>query len=332
MKQLSRSCLAIVAGAAILASAGPAGLAFADEAPDTAASAGQSSLQVSEKDTLLDSVTFHAGDGIRLGNMSTVHNDHTVSLKPIMDADGSGEGFESAVKNYADRDGNDSVVEVSWPILEDSGTQTGSTVSTRIVWGRASEFPTEASCKINVVDPVAPQHGRFRCKLQERGWDNDWDLFVTGDAVDRRAEASGTIKTTGSVSLHDGYRFTESSLRKDGAAVIPAQSSTQFDTVLRPVDHPQNEADTARMIFTYALFDNGEPVYSKKSGKQLLVAGNAANARGDVFKGSSSCNIVSAAGMEEDSGYTCQVQGDYVATGIVDGRVRYDATFTVGKK
>jgi hypothetical protein len=166
--------------------------------------------------------------------------------------------------------------------------------------------------------------------MAQRGLDLDWDLYLTDDGVDRVAEASGSIKTDGLISLERGRFLTESKLRLNGANEVWADSSTQFDAVLTSTD-ATSEPDTARAHFEYALLVNGQPLYDKATGQRVVVRGDVSNQRGWVYKGDSSCAIVTESGVPYESNhYTCSMKGSYAKTGT--SRVHYITEFTVGMR
>lgn len=153
---------------------------------------------------------------------------------------------------------------------------------------------------------------------------------VTFDVrLNRLAEASGTIKTTGSLSLAQGEYTPSSKLHLAGASAVAENSSTPFDSILAP--GYEEGKDTARMMFKYALLDNGQEVFM--DGKRLYIAGHVLNQRDwAMFWGHSDCAVVDDQyrGIE-NSGYSCDTNGYYANTDIRDGRVHYIADFTVKK-
>jgi hypothetical protein len=179
--------------------------------------------------------------------------------------------------------------------------------------------------------------------MEQRGADFDWDLHLSDDRVKRLAEASGSVRTDGSVSLNASYfrptraYTTQSELRVDGADDVGPNSSTQFGAVLTPDDvkppKKPDEPETARMKFTYAIRDAGAPGGGPRVGPQYFVRGDVSNYRGPKFTGASSCEITDEANNPvHNSGYTCEMNSYYGGAINTPGRAQYITDFTVSKK
>jgi hypothetical protein len=117
----------------------------------------------------------------------------------------------------------------------------------------------------------------------------------------------------------------------NGAATVPAGSSTEFDVVGTGTDR------LADIEFSYAILDNGQPVYDRY-GYPLKVIGSVSNWRDIWFSGDSSCQIRGKftdsfdSGHWGYSGYSCGMVRGYAHTGIRDGRVHFLTDFTVSKR
>jgi hypothetical protein len=313
MKRFTLTCSAVLATVAAVAGVGPAGWGTAGAEAAT-----------QDDDLTRLTVNFHVADGITLGKQTVLKNENTFTLDPLVDVGGRGAGYEST---YNPRNRLD--VSVSWPVLQGrDAAVTGYTLTCKTGAGAVLSI----ECSVSGPDKSNP----FHASVNQRGGEHDWDVHVTDDRVDRLAEASGAVRTDGSVSLLEplfGSYYTESEMRLDGASAVPVNSSTQFDAVLRPSDRERSlrEPDTARMTFVYAMYADGRPAYSS-DGKRLYVRGNVWNDRSGVFLGGSSCEIGIADGtVVENSGYTCSMQGAHPDTGVKDGRVHYITDFTVGR-
>jgi hypothetical protein len=235
---------------------------------------------------------------------------------------GAGYTFTSRKDGYRLND----ALEVTYPILHGPYfVPTSNTVTTRVDLSDWTGFAPHWGCTVAGPDPAILK--RLHCSMDRRGLDWDFEFQLTYDDVDRSAEASGSIKTDGSVSLSEGKFTTESGTHQDGASEIPVNSSTQIDAVLGSKEG-SHEPDTARMKFKYALYDGGVPVRSKLDGQLLFVEGDVSNTRGDKFTGGSYCNIVTDHGQREDnSGYSCDTEGHYA----LSGRIQYITDFSVSK-
>jgi hypothetical protein len=309
MKRLSLSCAAVAACVSVLAGVGPVGWASAAEEPEAR------SLAVKVPKTL--GFYFHVADGISLGIPTVINKSGIPSVEALTDEGGGGAGYR--VTYESGWGSTPEPVQVAWPIHQAPGGRTGKTLTCRTA--RATE------CWVMERDT------HFHAYLNQRGLDNDWDVHLTDDRVDRWAEASGAIRAEGPVSLEGGKFTTESALRVDGASAVSAGRSTQFDAVLTPGDQKNqlDEPDTARMKFTYELRDNGKPANSKWNGTRLSVKGDVSNEREQwKFQGGSSCEIVDLFDIA-DPGYTCTMKSAYPYTSPADGRVHYITDFTVSK-
>lgn len=334
MNRISLTCVAVLASVAALASGGPAGWAAATELPDPAVTATADGSWIARVD-------FHAGAAITLGAATKSEHSNTSEPTLFTDVDGRGIGyaFTFGWSQYKP------VAEVTWPVLK-NGTKTGFEVKSRVGFRTPLE-PYDTNC---LVVGAYGKENPFHCSMVRRGLDNDWDMYIT-DGVDRLAEASGTITTDDSVSLDTspfipangnatqsvsplGYT-TGSRLHIDGAEIVPANSSTQFDAVLTPDDlkspNRWTEPDTARMRFKYAIRDARHP--ADGTSPTYYVRGDVSNYVGKKFTGGSSCEIVdSLDNAVENSGYSCTMNGFHAGAVLTDGRAQYVTEFTIGKK
>jgi hypothetical protein len=327
--------MAILVSVSVLASAGPAGPASAEEGADSGADSEVSTMLLPGE--LEDvGVYFHVGSGLTLGKPTELANRYTIPFERFIDVGNKGAGYKfrmTRTYSYFLR----SEMVVSWPILEgrtgwsDTGYRVISTIK-----GMTPNSGWVEECRID--DPRGLGGTYFHCNQVRRGLSFNWDLNITDDRLDREAEASGAIRTRGSVSLFGGQTYSESKLQVIGAEAVGENESTQFDAVLRSSDHEggreMKHPDTARVDFQYAVNDGGQPVYSKKNGRQLFVRGYVSNKRTDpMFVGGAWCEFITGQDdVEEDSGYTCDPWwGDYANTGIKNGHVHYIANFEVRK-
>lgn len=309
--------------------------AFAFEGPVALASTSELDTQGGHS----ASVVYHVANNLHLGSPKTTVDQRLRFVRPINDVSDrsrgghlSGAGYQFSFANYATR-GGAAAVEVSWPILSGAqGTETGHTLTARIDLDDWTDISPNWGC--SVKDQNGIDTHRFTCFLVRRGLDYDWDLRVAEATVgaQRHAEASGAIRAGDTLSLAGGSFITGSAMHLRGAAAVPSGSSTQFDAVRMP-DDTTPKPDVARMAFTYELLDNGKPALSKNDGQPLSVRGNVWNERGS--QGGSSCEIITPdKRVERDSGYSCEVAGDYAPTGRLPARDRghYIADFMVSKK
>jgi hypothetical protein len=326
MKRMTLSCVAVLAGAAALVGLGPVGLADAEGLPGSSA----------QDSTIRVSLNFHAGDGITLKYPTATWKDDVWNFQRLFYEGGDGAGFSYNAHSSPDTGwGGMAGSKMSWPIRQ-YGVETGYTVTARVGEGYSGDFPWEPGCVI--TDANNRQTGPYHCTMAERSLDNDYDLHITDDRVNRWAEASGSITTTGNVSLQtppdeDAAFTTESQRKVFGTATVDAVAPTEFDAVLVEGEDT-SEPNTARMSFKYALLDNGKPVTSSINGKPLYVEGEVWNYRGGMaFKGDSSCRFASQDGVVDgNSGYSCNRSGDFAHTGVGDGHVHYISDFTISKK
>lgn len=334
MRRILLSWLAILVSVAVLAGAGPAGPATAEEGPGSGADSEMSTLIAGDVEDV--GVYFHVGAGLSLGKPTEVINRFTTPFRRFLDVGDKGAGYKFRMtKSLSHFDRSHMVM--SWPILEgrtgwsDSGYRVISTIK-----GRTNDSGWVEECMID--DPRHQGGTHFHCNQVRRGLSFDWDLHITDDRVDREAEASGAIKAIGSVSLTGGLTYSESKLQVIGAEAVGENESTQFDAVLRSSDKEKgremSEPDTARVKFQYAVNDGGQPALSKKNGRQLFVSGYVSNKRTKpMFSGGAGCKLITGQDeVEENSGYSCvPVWSDYAHTGIKDGHVHYIVNFEVRK-
>jgi hypothetical protein len=328
MKRISLSCLAILASVAALGSAGPAGVASAVELSGSAASPSSVSAQSDPEGAYAASVDFHVTEGIVLGEPEPLTGWGTSTMKYPVHEGNQGAGFAITFDSWAD-------ASVSWPILPArDGAKSAYTLTAKI---NPQGIYSWWSCEVK--DANGQVTNAYRCSMDRRGSARDWDLHVTTDArtKSRVAEASGTVKTKGAVSLAQGVYTTESGLHVDGATEVPKAKSTQFDAVYMDDDnrHLPAEKNTARMTFKYALLQDGEPVIVNTNAgrQQLFVKGNVSNHRGDYFEGGSSCDFVTADDKPYATvSYSCDKNSYYGGAVMTDGRAQYITDFTVSNK
>lgn len=341
-------CAAVLASVAALVCVGSVGAASADEMSD--AGADKPSVQWCTPWHCPDEtayVRFHVGESLTLGKPKLINNKNapSVDYHSYLD-DGGAEKSSGFQTTYRQVHRPEIDVEVSWPILRGpDGATTGYTVNSRIhghhVSGERMPAPSQLEGDCSVTGPSGED--RFHCSMNRRAWRcdtmdcwgyTDWDLHLTDDRVDRLAEASGAVKTQGSVSLGNGEFATDSQARIDGAKAVPAGKSTQFDAVRKLTDGVTDPArsERAQMTFTYALLDGDLPARAE-NGQRLYVSGSVSNFRGPLwFSGNSSCDIITADGdVVENSGYSCNRESAHPNTGIKDGRIHYITDFTVKK-
>ena len=104
-------------------------------------------------------------------------------------------------------------------------------------------------------------------------------------SMNRDAEASGFINTTGPVSLAEGKFETEPLLyHVDGLSKVAMKSSTYFEVVLRVGDQLIIEG-LAKSLYVYRFIDNGAPT-------QFYIVGYSQNYRGTTkFSPEAKCGI-----------------------------------------
>jgi hypothetical protein len=315
MKRILLSGVAIFASATALVGLGSAGQATA--------------VEVSGGIPWSAGVFYHVENGVVLG--APVVNSKNENLSLLVDVGGKGAGYRLGGVGPTP-----SAADVKWPILDRStGSPTGYWVNAKI--GITSFLDAHWKWECNVWSERAGESssGPYQCDLVGRGTDLDWDLHLTDDRVQRRLEASGSVRTDGSVSLEtaNGLRFggyqTESTVRVDGADIVPATgAATQFGAVVTSTDKPK-EQDTARMTFFYAIHDASAP----GDGRRYYVHGNVSNHEGRAYKGGSFCDITDYLGnVVHDSGYTCTMDSYYGGAVNTSGRAQYITDFTVGTK
>jgi hypothetical protein len=341
MKRKSLSCVAVLASVAALAGVGPAGWAAAGELPESGNRPAAASSQVNSQGGYAASVTYRVGNGIWLGTPKVVADNRADTLELLNNVGEKGAGYRFTWGGTATRQ-NSLDVRVQWPILKKDGSQTDYTATSEIrYFGPEWGYGPQTTCVVR--DSARKNVDHLRCAMDRRGGAWDWNMHITDTTVNRLAEASGSVKTDDSVSLDTaipmipGGYTTESQLRIDGADVVPTNSSTQFDAVLRTTDvTPPNtlkEPDTARMKFKYAIRDADQPGGGRGFGPQYYVRGEVSNQRGSMFKGGSSCEIIDYLGtVVENSGYSCTMDGYYDGSVGTAGRAQYITDFTIGKK
>jgi hypothetical protein len=222
---------------------------------------------------------------------------------------------------------------VRWPILQ--GSEASPTFYGVVVALDVSQRGVKHDCTAGAYGREQEQAGPFHCSLIQRGQGDRWDMYITDDRVERIAEASGSITTDSSLALEDGnYQsiYPPLRLRLDGAPVVPAGSSTQFDAVATPEDtyNPVGERE-GNIYFSYALVDDGRPVYGS-DGKRAYVSGLVRNNR--VSPGRFYCDVATRGDLGAGTvvpGYSCDTVSSYATDWGADERVHFVTHFTVRK-
>lgn len=332
-------------GVAAVMWAGPAGVASAEEAP----ASGVQSVAAAAKADHAASISFRVGAGMTLGEPTTRVNQRTEALDYLSDLGNRGAGFSVAFNDWAPGTEDFTIAEVSWPILQSKDraepepgkdkAKPDFTLSARLefhpIFGLGLDTtrpPTLPGYKCEVRDSKGQISSKIHCWMERHGWDNDWDLHLTDDDLDRRAEASGSFRTEGSVSLEGGTYAAGPELYVEGAGAVHAGESTQFDAVRQRNERPAT-TKVATIYFKYSLLDAGQPVRSKTDGSRLTLMGSVSNdAGGFWYSGKSECSFINERGLPvEDSGYSCAWNDHHAKTAYNDGRVHYITDFVVSR-
>lgn len=339
MNRISSSVRGLVASLALLACAAPVGVASAAELRESPPNSH--SLETTNPPARIAGVYFHVENGFSLGRPNASPVDVSAArIDQLLDVGDKGAGYKFAMwwkpdGRYVHR------AAVQWPILEgQDGAGTGLVVKTELAFNHSGGYNFYSKC--SVVDSNGQKAAHVGCSIEQRGADFDWDLHLRDDRVNRLAEASGSVRTDGSVSLDASYfrptraYTTQSKLRVDGADDVSPNSSTQFGAVLTPDDlkppKKPDEPETARMTFTYAIRDASAPG-GPRVGPQYFVYGNVSNYIGKKFTGASSCEIRDeSSNPVQNSGYTCEMNSYYGGAINTPGRAQYITDFTVSKK
>lgn len=103
----------------------------------------------------------------------------------------------------------------------------------------------------------------------------------------RDAEASGTLKTEGGLSLTDGlYDFNGAGYAKPGAEKVDRNSQTDFAVVLREGDTTYTANRLGRVRFSYRILDDGRDT-------PYWVVGWSQTERGGTFQHQAMCFVTS---------------------------------------
>ncbi len=106
-------------------------------------------------------------------------------------------------------------------------------------------------------------------------------------SLNRQAEASGTLRTTGGVSLTDGsYDFNNIPYAQAGAAKLGENASTNFAVVMREGDTTITDATLARARFSYRILNGGQPT-------SYWVVGWSQTERATIFHHHAACFVTS---------------------------------------
>jgi hypothetical protein len=335
MKFFVSCSMAALMGVAAILWAGPVGAASAEERP----APGVGSASAAAKADHAASVAFRVGAGMSLGEPTTNLNQRTEALDYVSDVGKRSAGYTVAFNDWQPGTEDFTIADVSWPILQGKDrVKTDFTLSARLqfrpIFGLGLDTtrpPTVPGYGCEVKDVKGQISDRIHCWMERHGWDNDWDLHLTDDDVNRRAEVSGSFRTEGSVSLEKGT-FSGEELHVKGAEAVHTGESTQFDAVRQRFESPTTTKE-ANIGFLYSLYDGGQPVRSKVDGSLLRVTGGVSNYAGPFwFTGDSKCFFINERGLPvEDSGYSCAMNGHYVQTSFSDGRVHYITDFVVSR-
>lgn len=162
-------------------------------------------------------------------------------------------------------------------------------------------------------------------------------LFHVG--LNRAAEASGTVRTSDTISLSEGHFNTEQAYRVSGSSGVDLNSSTEFDSVLRNGEIPQAKRfrNQARTEFSYRINVDGRRTLYWAGGfvtNHHSDSGFTAESRCRIFKGNpllgSESTLDDSINVPvTDSGFQCVTKGQFVSGAHDIGNIHYDATFTV---
>lgn len=199
----------------------------------------------------------------------------------------------------------------------------------------------QSRCDVYSGEPnaggVIDDEGPFTCSGgTPKIWEDHTRLaFHVG--LNRDAEASGSIVSTGDVSLHKGvYETFGLPYHKGGLESVTPHFGTVFDAVLRKGDKTPFD-EQARTEFAYQIYDKGTPT-------TFWVAGLSTNWRGPSFNGDGRCAIYNenplAGGKHLDDSkptndptpFTCEADGSYVSGPHETGHGHFDSHFVVSQK
>ncbi|MBN9629931.1 MAG: hypothetical protein J0I18_04900 [Actinobacteria bacterium] len=150
----------------------------------------------------------------------------------------------------------------------------------------------------------------------------------------RFAEASGTLRTTGAVSLTDGeYDFNNLPYAHPGSPKLGENANTKFAVVMREGDTTISHGALARARFSYRILDGGRPT-------NYWVVGWSQTERGAIFHHHAACFVTSQQPgkgsvpldelrRDEVTPYDCKVAREDTVNG---DRGTYDAELVVGDR
>lgn len=211
-------------------------------------------------------------------------------------------------------------------------------------WIRARMFAKgtyKAQCDIFTGAPgsggqfVDPDSSPFTCSTTAHPTSSTDIRFTFHVGLNREAEASGWIWTTGDVSLREGvYNTYRLPYADHGSERVVAGGVTTFDTVLRVGDTTPFE-NQARTEFAYRIYSKGMPT-------PFWVGGLSTNYRGWIFHGDGRCAIYDhnplaggrhlddSAPWDHPSMLTCSADGSYKDGSHETGRGHYFTEFRIG--
>lgn len=172
-------------------------------------------------------------------------------------------------------------------------------VSVHVYESRGSVW---ADCGLSDGDPDAGGTGatQFVCTPQyDQKFPNGKVTFNI--SMNRDAEATGIVKTTGTVSLLNGTLESEVPFSKAGAAEVPANSSASHTVVLRQGDVGVLTKNAATGVFIYRIAENGTP-------SQFYVGASFQTVRDRSFQYHSSCAVYDGDPRNSSAPLTAQTQ------------------------
>jgi hypothetical protein len=335
MKLFASCSMAAVMGVAAVLWVGPVGAASAEEQP----APGVRSASADADADYAASVTFRIGAGMALGKPTTGLKQRAEAFVAPEDVGGYGAGFRFAFNKWDFGEKPSSVVDVAWPILQGKDrAKTDLTVSARIEFEPTSDVrpgvsraPQPPHYECYVKDAKGQVSSRIHCWMERHGLDKDWDLHLTDDDLNRRAEVSGSFRTEGLLSLEDGKYTPGPELYVKGAPAVRTGQSTQFDAVRGRNESPVT-MKVAKMDFDYTLFEDGQPVRTPW-GTKLSVVGSVSNDGGGFwFMGQSDCYFKDEHGRRfDDPRFSCAMNSKNAKTSVKDGRINYITDFVVSR-
>lgn len=341
MKWFASYSLAALMSVAAICWVAPVGAASAEEQP----SPGVRSESASTEADYAASVAFRIGAGMSLGAPTTRVNRRTEAFSAPTDVGGDGAGFRFAFNKWHTGEFQSTIVDVAWPIRKGKAKEkTDLTLSTRIEFEPIADIgtgtpraPLAPHYECYVKDSKGQVSSKVHCWMERHGLDKDWDLHLTDDDLNRRAEVSGSFRTEGQLSLQGG-EYTAGpaphvpELYVSGAPAVRAGESTQFDAVRGRNESPAT-LKVARMDFKYGLFEGGQPVTSVYGTKLYLVGHVANDAGGFWSSGDSECYLKDEHDRRiDDPRFSCEMTGKYAKTALSDGRVHYITDFVISRK